>query len=79
MTTTETQVEVAELTTGEAINRALDEALSSGEPIMHLGQDIGAHGVTPISDSWEQTVEEGEAHFREIQERRVKNPRREGE
>src|SRR5438874_12749354 len=31
---------------GEAINRALDEALGSGEAIMHLGQDIGAHGGT---------------------------------
>src|ERR671924_41417 len=46
MATIETETRVAELTTGEAINRALDEALSSGEPIMHLGQDIGAHGGT---------------------------------
>ena len=35
-----------ELTMGEAINRALDEALAMGEPIMHLGQDIGQHGGT---------------------------------
>jgi pyruvate dehydrogenase E1 component beta subunit len=35
-----------ELTMSEAINRALDEALSSGEPVIHLGQDIGPHGGT---------------------------------
>ncbi len=48
MTTTsiETEAQTAELTMGEAINRALDEALASGEPIMHLGQDIGPHGGT---------------------------------
>src|SRR5919202_1703343 len=46
MATTETEIEFTELTTGEAINRALDEAFSSGEPIMHLGQDIGPHGGT---------------------------------
>jgi acetoin:2,6-dichlorophenolindophenol oxidoreductase subunit beta len=45
-TSTETQAEVVELTMGEAINRALDEALASGKPIMHLGQDIGPHGGT---------------------------------
>jgi acetoin:2,6-dichlorophenolindophenol oxidoreductase subunit beta len=45
-TTTETQAGSAELTMGEAINRALDEALAGGEPIMHLGQDIGPHGGT---------------------------------
>src|SRR5438132_6299272 len=31
---------------GEAINRALDEALGGDEPIRHLGQDIGPHGGT---------------------------------
>lgn len=35
-----------ELTVREALNRALDEAFSSGEPIIHLGQDIGPHGGT---------------------------------
>ena len=45
-TSTEIDAQVVELTMGEAINRALDEALSTGEPIMHLGQDIGAHGGT---------------------------------
>jgi acetoin:2,6-dichlorophenolindophenol oxidoreductase subunit beta len=35
-----------ELTVREALNRALDEAFESGEPIMHLGQDIGPHGGT---------------------------------
>ena len=45
-TSTETQAGSAELTMGEAINRALDEALAGGEPIMHLGQDIGPHGGT---------------------------------
>lgn len=35
-----------DLTVREALNRALDEALASGEPIMHLGQDIGPHGGT---------------------------------
>jgi len=38
--------ELLELTMGEAINRALDEAFAAGEPIMHLGQDIGPHGGT---------------------------------
>jgi acetoin:2,6-dichlorophenolindophenol oxidoreductase subunit beta len=35
-----------ELTMGEAINRALREALESGEPMMLLGQDIGPYGGT---------------------------------
>lgn len=35
-----------ELTLREALNRALDEQLASGEPTMHLGQDIGPHGGT---------------------------------
>ena len=35
-----------ELTVREALNQALDEALSRGEPIMHLGQDIGPYGGT---------------------------------
>jgi pyruvate dehydrogenase E1 component beta subunit len=34
------------LTMGEAINRALDEALARDEPMMLLGQDIGAYGGT---------------------------------
>jgi len=46
MATTEIDEKTVELTMGEAINRALDEALASGEPIMHLGQDIGPHGGT---------------------------------
>jgi pyruvate dehydrogenase E1 component beta subunit len=37
---------ISELTMREALNRALDEALASGEPIMHLGQDIGPYGGT---------------------------------
>jgi pyruvate/2-oxoglutarate/acetoin dehydrogenase E1 component len=37
---------MAELTMREALNLALDEAFGSGEPIMHLGQDIGPHGGT---------------------------------
>jgi acetoin:2,6-dichlorophenolindophenol oxidoreductase subunit beta len=45
-TSTEIDVRTIELTMGEAINRALDEALASGEPVMHLGQDIGPHGGT---------------------------------
>jgi pyruvate/2-oxoglutarate/acetoin dehydrogenase E1 component len=35
-----------ELTMGEAINRALREALEAGEPMMLLGQDIGPYGGT---------------------------------
>ena len=35
-----------ELTVREALNLALDEALGSGQPIMHLGQDIGPYGGT---------------------------------
>jgi pyruvate dehydrogenase E1 component beta subunit len=35
-----------ELTVREALNLALDEAFASGQPIMHLGQDIGPHGGT---------------------------------
>jgi pyruvate dehydrogenase E1 component beta subunit len=34
------------LTMGEAINRALDEALARDEPMMLLGQDIGPYGGT---------------------------------
>lgn len=45
-TSTETEAQVVELTMGEAINRAIDEALAGDEPIMHLGQDIGPHGGT---------------------------------
>ena len=45
-TSTEIDTRTVELTMGEAINRALDEALAAGEPIMHLGQDIGLHGGT---------------------------------
>src|SRR5436190_14511454 len=41
-----TEVQVPELTMREALNLALDEALGSGEPVMHLGQDIGPHGGT---------------------------------
>lgn len=46
MATTQTEDRVVELTVGEALNRALDEALSRGEPMMHLGQDIGPYGGT---------------------------------
>ena len=46
MASTETEIQTLELTMGEAINRALDEALASGEAVMHLGQDIGPHGGT---------------------------------
>jgi pyruvate/2-oxoglutarate/acetoin dehydrogenase E1 component len=45
MTATATRVAI-ELTVREALNRALDEALASGEPIMHLGQDLGVYGGT---------------------------------
>jgi pyruvate/2-oxoglutarate/acetoin dehydrogenase E1 component len=45
-TSTEIDTRTVELTMGEAINRALDEALAAGEPMMHLGQDIGLHGGT---------------------------------
>jgi pyruvate/2-oxoglutarate/acetoin dehydrogenase E1 component len=45
-TSTEIEAKVVELTMGEAINRALDETLSGGQPTMHLGQDIGRHGGT---------------------------------
>ena len=34
------------LSMGEAINHALSEAVESGEPIVHLGQDIGPYGGT---------------------------------
>lgn len=43
---TETETRIAELTMGEAINRALAEAFERDEPIMHLGQDIGPYGGT---------------------------------
>lgn len=35
-----------EMTVREALNLALDEAISTGNPLMHLGQDIGEHGGT---------------------------------
>jgi pyruvate dehydrogenase E1 component beta subunit len=46
MTATATDAGSVELTVREALNRALDEALGSGEPIMHLGQDLGPYGGT---------------------------------
>src|SRR5206468_10627578 len=46
MASTETEIQTLELTMGEAINRAVDEAFASGEAVMHLGQDIGPHGGT---------------------------------
>jgi pyruvate dehydrogenase E1 component beta subunit len=46
MRTSDTLTGATELTVREALNRALDEALSSGEPLMHLGQDIGPYGGT---------------------------------
>jgi pyruvate/2-oxoglutarate/acetoin dehydrogenase E1 component len=59
-TSTETETQVVELTMGEAINRALDEALADGGPIMHLGQDIGPHGGTfgVTRGLWEKYGEE---------------------
>jgi len=44
MTTAETSTTT--LTMAEAVNRALDEALARDEPMMLLGQDIGAYGGT---------------------------------
>ncbi len=41
-----TTVGQLELTMGEAINRALAEALDGDEPVIHLGQDIGPYGGT---------------------------------
>lgn len=46
MASIEAEPKIVELAMGEAINLALDEALSSGEPVIHLGQDIGPHGGT---------------------------------
>jgi pyruvate dehydrogenase E1 component beta subunit len=46
MAVTSTEANVAHLTMREALNLALDEALGSGEPVMHLGQDIGPYGGT---------------------------------
>ena len=37
---------LVELTMSQAINRALVEALERDEPIVHLGQDLGAYGGT---------------------------------
>jgi pyruvate/2-oxoglutarate/acetoin dehydrogenase E1 component len=56
----EIETEVVEVAMGEAINRALDEALASGTPIMHLGQDIGPHGGTfgVTRGLWEKYGEE---------------------
>jgi pyruvate dehydrogenase E1 component beta subunit len=45
MTSVATPAQI-ELTMGEAINRAIAEAFERGEPIMHLGQDIGPYGGT---------------------------------
>jgi pyruvate dehydrogenase E1 component beta subunit len=46
MTDTHTAAEVVELTMGEAINRALGEALEREPEMMLLGQDLGAYGGT---------------------------------
>jgi acetoin:2,6-dichlorophenolindophenol oxidoreductase subunit beta len=37
---------LVEITMSQAINRALAEAFERDEPIMHLGQDLGAYGGT---------------------------------
>ena len=60
MGTTSTETRVAELTMREALTLALDEALGSGEPIMHLGQDIGPYGGTfgVTRGLWEKYGEE---------------------
>jgi hypothetical protein len=39
--------------------------------VRHL---IAEHGLVPISDKWETTIQEAEAHFRDVQEKRAKNP-----
>jgi hypothetical protein len=39
--------------------------------VRHL---MAEHGVMPISPQWETTLAHGEAHFREIQRRRVAEP-----
>src|SRR5262245_51935491 len=46
MAATQMKAGSIEMTMREALNLALDEALSTQEPIMHLGQDIGPHGGT---------------------------------
>lgn len=46
MTDTAPAAEVVELTMGEAINRALGEALEREPEMMLLGQDLGAYGGT---------------------------------
>jgi pyruvate/2-oxoglutarate/acetoin dehydrogenase E1 component len=52
--------ETSDLTVREALNLALDEALSGSEPIMHLGQDIGPYGGTfgVTRGLWEKYGEE---------------------
>jgi hypothetical protein len=35
---------------------------------------IAEHGIQPISDDWEETVGAAEAHFRDIQQRRIQAP-----
>jgi hypothetical protein len=40
--------------------------------IRHL---IAEHTITPISPNWEEVIREGEAHFRDVQTKRVTNPR----
>jgi hypothetical protein len=44
--------------------------------VRHL---IAEHGVVPISPNWETTIAEGEAHFRDVQKRRVMRPREDPE
>jgi hypothetical protein len=39
--------------------------------VRHL---IAEHGITPISNRWEETVKDAEAHFRDVQEKRLRNP-----
>lgn len=46
MATTQSETSIVELTMGEALNRALAEALDREPEMMILGQDIGAYGGT---------------------------------
>jgi hypothetical protein len=39
--------------------------------VRHL---MAEHNLQPISNNWEATIRDAEAHFREIQEKRAKNP-----
>ena len=60
----------------EAIPRAYICQLAAELTVERLVRHVIAdHGLTPISPSWEAIITDGEAHYRDVQAKRVLTPR----